>query len=97
MVRKHKMRHGLVRMFALTLAVLLVVVLGHALAHSHAKAENEVTCHLCQAAHLGTAPTVAVDLLSSPLLTTGYVQPFVVTFHQELSFHDSPSRAPPSV
>jgi hypothetical protein len=97
MVRKHKMRHGLVRVFTLTLAVLLVVVLGQALAHSHEKCENEAACHLCQAAQLGATPIPAVELLSSPLLTAGYTQPLVVKFHQELSFHDCPSRAPPAV
>jgi hypothetical protein len=34
--------------------------------------------------------------LFSPLLAIGFVRPFVVTIHQELFSHDSPSRAPPS-
>ena len=41
-------------------------------------------------------PTRGTLSLLIPLLAVGYVEPFVVAFHQEFFFHDSPSRAPPS-
>jgi hypothetical protein len=93
---RHKMRSDWFRVFALTLAVLSVLFVAQALTHSHANGQNEAACQICQAAHLGAAPTAGTVTLSSPLVATGYVQPFVVTIHQELFSHDSPSRAPPS-
>jgi hypothetical protein len=96
MVGKHKTRHDLARVLALTLAVLFVVFYVQALSHSHANGQNEAACQLCQAARIGSAPASVVPSLLTPLLTIGYVQPFVLAFHQELFFHDSPSRAPPS-
>jgi hypothetical protein len=96
MVGKHKTRRDLVRVFALALAVLFVVFVGQALSHSHTKGQNEATCHVCQAAHVGAAPVAGTTSLVGPLLAAGYVQPFVFTLHQELFFYDSPSRAPPT-
>jgi len=96
MIGKHRTRHGLVRAFAFSLALLLVVFVAQVSSHSHSQGQNEATCQVCQAAHLGAAPRAVAVSLSSPLLATGYVQPFVLTIHQELFFHDSPSRAPPS-
>lgn len=96
MVGRHKTRHDLARVLALALALLFAVFCAQALSHSHANGQDEAACQICQAAHLGPAPASVTPLLLTPFLTTGYVQPFVVTFHQELFFHDSPSRAPPS-
>ncbi len=96
MVGKHKTAHDLARVLALTVAVLFLVFYVQALSHSHANGRDEAACQLCQAAHIGTAPASVVPSLLTPLLTIGYVQPFVLSFHQELFFHDSPSRAPPS-
>lgn len=87
---------NLVRALALTVAALFVLFVARTLTHSHAEGQNEVACQLCQAAHLASAPAAGTASLVSPLLATGYVQPFIVTIHQELFFHDSPSRAPPS-
>ena len=84
------------RVLALTLAVLFALFASQALIHTHVEGQNEAACQLCQAAHLGSAPTAGIASLVSPLLATGYVQPLIVTVHQELFFHDSPSRAPPS-
>ncbi len=95
MLGKHNARSNAVRVLTLTLAVLFALFAAQGLTHSHADGQNEATCQLCQAAHLGSAPTAGTTSLVSPLLATGYVQPFVVTIHQELFFHDSPSRAPP--
>jgi hypothetical protein len=96
MVGKHKMKHNLVRLLVLTLAALVVVFCAQALSHSHTNGQDEASCQICQAAHIGSAPASVVPLLFTPLLSIGYLQPFVLVFHQELFFHDSPSRAPPS-
>jgi hypothetical protein len=96
MVGGHKTKPNLLRVFALTLAVLSVLFVTQILSHTHAKGQNDATCQVCQAAQLGSAPTAQVSSLVGPLLATGYVQPFVVTIHQEFFFHDSPSRAPPA-
>jgi hypothetical protein len=96
MVAGHKTTSHWVRVFALTLAVLSVLFVAQALIHTHAKGQNEAACQVCQAANLGAAPTAGTASLVSPVLATEYVQPFVVTIHQEFFFHDSPSRAPPT-
>jgi len=92
----HKTSHGLVRMLALALALLFVVFCSQAVGHSHENGQSEATCQVCQAAHIGSAPAAVAPLLFAPLSITGYVEPFVVSFHQELYFHDCPSRAPPT-
>lgn len=86
----------MVRVFALSLAVLLVLFIGQALNHSHLKGQNEASCQVCQAAHIGSGPRALTASQFSPLLAIGYVQPLVATIHQEFFFHDAPSRAPPS-
>ena len=96
MVGKRNTRHSLVKVLALSIAVLFVFFVDQVLFHSHAKGQNEATCQVCQAAHLRSTPTAGTASLLGPLLAAGYVQPFVVSFHQEFFFHDSPSRAPPS-
>jgi hypothetical protein len=96
MAGRHRTKPNLVKVLAFTLAVFSVLFLAQVLTHSHAKGQSEAACQICQAAHLGTAPTAGAESLSSPLLATGHVQPFILTIHQELFFHDSPSRAPPT-
>jgi hypothetical protein len=96
MVGEHKTRLDLVRVLALSMAVLFVVFVGQALNHSHARAQNEAACQVCQAAHIGSGPKALTPSLFSSLLAVGYVEPFVVTIYQEFFFHDAPSRAPPS-
>ena len=96
MVGKHNERHNLARVLAVTLVALFILFVGQALSHSHAKGQSEAACQVCQAAHIGSAPKALVPSLFSPLLAIGYVQPFVVTIHQEFFFHNSPSRAPPA-
>jgi hypothetical protein len=95
MAGRGKTQQNLSRVLAFTLALLFVVFLAQVTTHTHEKGQNEATCQVCQAAHLGVPLATQAELLSSPLLTAGYVSPFVVTIHQELFFHDSPSRAPP--
>jgi hypothetical protein len=96
MVDGAKTRSTLARLLAFSLVMLFVVFVSQAASHSHAKGQNEATCQVCQAAHLGQAPHAGILLLHAPLLSTGYIQPFLSAFHEELFFHDSPSRAPPS-
>lgn len=96
MVGKHKTRRDLVRVLAVSLAVLFVLFIGQALNHSHLKGQNEGNCQVCQGAHIGSGPKALTASLFSPLLAIGYVQPFVATIDQEFFFHDAPSRAPPS-
>jgi hypothetical protein len=93
---KHKSKYAWVRMLAFALAVLFVVFSAQALGHSHEKGQNEARCQVCQAAHIGSAPASVAQWLVTPLASSGYVEPFVVAFHQELFFHDAPSRAPPT-
>jgi Protein of unknown function (DUF2946) len=92
----HKTRSNWVRVFALTLAVVSVLFVAQALSHSHANGQNDATCQVCQAAHVGPAPAAGTASLITPLLATGYVHAFILTIHQEFLFHDSPSRAPPT-
>ena len=96
MVDRAKMRRNLARLLAFSLVLLFVVFVSQVASHSHAKGQNEATCQVCQAAHLGPAPQAGILLLQAPLLSTGYVQPFLLALHEELFFHDSPSRAPPT-
>src|ERR1700730_15907409 len=77
MVGKRNMRHSLVKVLALSLAVVFVFFVAQVLLHSHAKGQNEATCQVCQAAHLGSIPTAGTTSLVAPLLAGGYVQPFV--------------------
>jgi hypothetical protein len=92
----HNTRNDWMRVFALALAILFVGFVGTGLNHTHAKGQTEATCQVCQAAHITSAPAEQALSLFSPFIATEYVQPFVVTIHQEFFFHDSPSRAPPT-
>src|SRR4030088_709270 len=93
---KAQARGDLLRVMALTLAIFSILFLSQVLNHSHAKGQNEANCQVCQAAHLVSPLTASALAYHAPLFAAGYVQPFVLKFHQELFFHDSPSRAPPS-
>ena len=95
MVDGAKTRSNLARLLAFSLAMLFVVFVSGVASHTHAKGQSEATCQVCQAAHLGPVPETGIFLPYAPL-STGYVQPFLAAFHEELFFHDSPSRAPPS-
>jgi hypothetical protein len=86
---------SLVRVAAIALAFLFVVFGAQAASHSHNNVQDEASCQICQVAHIGSAPAPATLSLFTPILASGYVQPFILKFYQELFFHDSPSRAPP--
>lgn len=96
MVDGAKIRGNLSRLLAFSLALVFLVFISQVASHSHAKGQNEATCQVCQAAHLGPVPQTGILLAHAPLLSTGYVQPFLSALHEELFFHDSPSRAPPA-
>lgn len=96
MVREPKTRGKVARLLAFSLAVAFVVFVSQVASHSHAKGQNEATCQVCQAAHLAPVPAAGIPLVVAPFVATGYVQPFLLALHEELFFHDSPSRAPPS-
>src|SRR6266446_5528332 len=96
MVGRHNTRHNLVRVLALTLAALSVLFLAQVLSHWHAKGQNETTCQVCQAAHLGPAPTAGAASLVTPLLSTGRVLPFVLVFDREVFSYGAAFRAPPT-
>lgn len=96
MVDRPNPRRNLAKLLAISLALLFITFVSQAAAHSHGKGQNEAACQVCQAAHLGPAAQAGILLLHAPFLSTGYVQPFLLAFHEELFFHDSPSRAPPS-
>src|SRR6266852_3788831 len=96
MIRRAKARHDSVRVLAFSLAILFALFAAQALIHSHENGQNEATCQVCQAAHIGSVPASVTLSFFALLLVTGYVRPFVLAFHQELFFHDSPSRAPPT-
>lgn len=84
------------RVLALALAVLFVVFLTQVATHIHQGGQNDASCQVCQAAHLGSIlPSGTLSLAVSPQ-SVGYVAPFVVAYHDEFFFHHSPSRGPPS-
>ena len=82
---------------AFSLTLVSIVFLLQVVPHSHSGGHDEPNCRLCQAAHLGVAPTVSVTLLSLILLFFGEIlAPFCPHFAEAFSTH-SPSRAPPSL
>jgi len=87
----------LVRVLAFTLAVLSLLFLSQVSLHSHGKGQTEAACQVCQAAHFTAPPATATQWLVAPLVSIGYVEPFVAAYHEEVFFHDSPSRAPPAL
>jgi hypothetical protein len=91
----HKTRSNIVRVLAVGLAVLSILFVAQVLSHSHANGQNEATCQVCHAAHVGSGPTINALLLAAPLSTSGLVREAVLPFHKQLFDHDSPSRAPP--
>src|SRR2546425_12712927 len=95
MVGRHNTRHKLVRVLALTLAALSVLFLAQVLSHSHAKGQNETTCQVCQAAHLGPAPTAGKASPGTPLFSSERVEPFVFFFFSKFFFFGFPFPAPP--
>jgi hypothetical protein len=84
------------RALALALTLVLLVFVVQVASHSHEKGKREATCQVCQAARVGSTPHSGSFWAEIHLRQVDYLEPFVLTFHQEFFFHDSPSRAPPS-
>jgi hypothetical protein len=83
------------RVLAFTLAVLFAAFLTQVATHTHQNGQNDTTCQVCQTAHLGSILLSGTLSLFVAPQSVGYVEPFVVAFHQEFFFYNSPSRAPP--
>jgi len=82
---------------AVSLALVSLFFLLQVVPHSHAGGHDEPNCRLCQAAHLGIAPSISVSLLSLVLLLFGEIlAPLCPHFIESFSAH-SPSRAPPAL
>jgi hypothetical protein len=82
---------------AFSLALVSLFFLLQVVPHSHSGGHDEPNCRLCQAAHLGVAPTVSVTLLSLVLLFFGEIlAPLCLHFAESFSAQ-SPSRAPPAL
>jgi len=80
---------------AFSLALISIFFLLQVVPHSHSGGHEAPDCRLCQAAHLGVAPTVSVTLLSLILLFFGEILvPLCPNFADPFSTY-SPSRAPP--
>ena len=91
----HPIFRRLARPAALTLALLSLVFLLQVTPHSHANGQNEAACSLCQVAHLGMAPAVAVVSFSVPIVCfSEVVVCSEVSSAEPVSGHTS-SRAPP--
>jgi hypothetical protein len=88
-------RRNASRLVVFSLAVLFVAFVAQATVHFHATGHDEAACQVCQAAHLGPVLQAGTLLLHAPLKATGHVEPFTAAFHEELFFHNCPSRAPP--
>ena len=91
----HAIFRRLARPAALTLALLSLAFLLQVTPHSHANGQDEAACGLCQVAHLGVTPAVAVVSFSIPILSFSAVVVYSeVRFAEPPSGHSS-SRAPP--
>ena len=95
MPRASKFGNYFARTLALTIACCMLVFLVQVVVHAHENGQDEATCRVCHAAHMGAAPAINALLLAAPLLPSGSVQEIAVQFHKDLFGHDSPSRAPP--
>ena len=82
---------------AFSLALVSLLFLLQVVPHSHTGGRDEPNCRLCQAAHLGVAPSVSVTLLSLILLFFGEILTPLCPHFAEPFFGQSSSRAPPAL
>jgi hypothetical protein len=82
---------------AFSLALVSLFFLLQVVPHSHSGGHDEPNCRLCQAAHLGVAPSVSVTLLSLILLFFGEILSPLYLHIAEPFRSDSASRAPPAL
>jgi hypothetical protein len=82
---------------AISLGLVSLFFLLQVVPHSHSGGHDEPNCRLCQAAHLGVAPTVSVTVLNLILLFFGEILTPLCPHFAEPFFTHSPSRAPPAL
>jgi len=81
---------------AVALALVSLFFLLEVFPHAHAKGQDDPACGLCQVAHMGIAPVVAMALLSLVLLYIGeIVAPLTLSFGDPF-LAQSPSPALPT-
>lgn len=81
---------------AVALALVSLFFLLEVVPHAHASGQDDPACGLCQVAHMGIAPVVAMALLNLVLHSFGeIVTPLCLSFSDPF-LAQSPSRAPPS-
>jgi hypothetical protein len=81
---------------ALVLAMLFIVFVAGAVAHSHGNGHADGACQVCHAGHLSAPQQALPQGLFAPLIAVGDVRQFVLSVHQESFLRESASRAPPS-
>lgn len=91
----HPYLRRLAKPLACLLAFFALTFLLQIAPHSHSNSNEEAACRVCQAAHLGVAPTVALASLSVALLSYELVAIAAPVAAAEQFFEQSASRAPP--
>jgi len=91
----HAIFRRLARPAALTLALLSLAFLLQVTPHFHANGQDEAACGLCQVAHLGVAPAVAVVSSCIPIVSFSAVVVYSEVSSAEPPSGHSSSRAPP--
>jgi hypothetical protein len=82
---------------AVALALVSLFFLLQVFPHAHANGQDDPACGLCQMAHMGVAPVVAVALLRVVLQFIGEISTPRSHSLVDPFFAQSPSRAPPQL
>lgn len=89
-------RNRFIKTLAVGLAVLALVFFFQIAAHGHNDSRQDSACRVCQLAHVGVGPAVAVITLTTPRVAVGQVTTQVRQSEiRDFSSQSSP-RAPPS-
>jgi len=91
-----RLRGNAARLLALTLCLLTVFFVVSSTSHIHPNGQEDASCRLCQAAHMGISAGLATQALPVPLVVRAEVQNFVPFVHSELFLPGASPRAPPS-
>jgi len=78
----------------LALCTLLFAVFSSS--HIHSAGQDDATCRLCQAAHVGITTAPSAEALPALLIERAELPPLLCSVALELFLHNAPSRAPPS-
>src|SRR3974390_3235999 len=90
-------RNRFTKTLAMGLAVLALVFFLQITAHGHNDSRQDSACRVCQLAHVGVAPAVAVVTLTTPLVAIGRVTAQVSKSEiRDFSSQSSPRAPPPS-